>query len=245
MRLSNTSKNGVQKSKDESRASDNVTESELKDEMSSDAVSVNSAEEDSSMHGTDEEEEEVENSEVDQDDDEDEEEGDDFPKKKKSKNSKHADGSEEFSSAINAILSSHLKAYDRKDPIMARNKKVLKQTESAKIEAQAKRAILAEKKKMMNKSRKKDLLPKVTSEDDIHLGESIRSVLEKETRLRKIAQKGAVRLFNAIISTQANAEKELQGSLSEVKNNKERQELLTEVSKEKFLDLVKAAGQDS
>lgn len=90
--------------------------------------------------------EEDDDEEEEDDDDDEEEEDDDFPRKKKSKNSKHDDGSTGFSAAVNAILSSHLKAYDRKDPIMARNKKVLKQSESEKLEYKAKKALLAEKK---------------------------------------------------------------------------------------------------
>ena len=177
----------------------------------------------------------------DDDGEEEEEETDDFPRKKKSKKSKHDDGSTDFSSAVNAILSSHLKAYDRKDPIMARNKKVLKQNDSDKLEQKAKRQITVEKKKLLTKSRKRDIIP-VASE--YQSGEDIRKVLEKEARLRKIAQKGAVKLFNAILSTQVKTEKEVNTNLNDIKNRKERKELITEVSKEKFLDLVKAAGDD-
>ncbi|CCK68441.1 rRNA-processing protein RRP15 KNAG_0A07890 [Huiozyma naganishii CBS 8797] len=167
-----------------------------------------------------------------------EEEGDDFPRKKKSKNSKHDDGSADFSSALSSILGSHLKAYDRKDPIMARNKRVLKQTEADKLEVKAKKAILAEKRKLLNKTRKKDILTTDIDADDL------RSVLEKESKLRKIAQKGVVKLFNAILSTQIKTDKETTDSLSDIKNKQERERLITEVSKEKFLDLVKAAGND-
>lgn len=177
------------------------------------------------------------------DDDEEEEEDDDFPRKKKSKNSKHDDGSTGFSAAVNAILSSHLKAYDRKDPIMARNKKVLKQSESEKLEYKAKKALLAEKKKLLGKARKTDIIPIASGEDR---SENIRKVLEKETALRKIAQKGAVKLFNAILATQVKTEKEVSENLSGIKNKEEKKELITEVSKEKFLDLVKAAaGSDN
>ncbi|EJS41283.1 YPR143W [Saccharomyces arboricola H-6] len=171
------------------------------------------------------------------------EDEDDFPRKKKSKNSKHDDGSAGFSTAFNAILSSHLKAYDRKDPIMARNKKVLKQSESEKLEYKAKKAMLAEKKKLLSKARKQDIIPLASGEDK---SENIRKVLEKETALRKIAQKGAVKLFNAILSTQVKTEKEVTENLSGIKNKEEKRELITEVSKEKFLDLVKAAaGSDN
>ncbi|CAI4036996.1 hypothetical protein SMKI_16G2940 [Saccharomyces mikatae IFO 1815] len=171
------------------------------------------------------------------------EEDDDFPRKKKSKNSKHDDGSAGFSTAVNAILSSHLKAYDRKDPIMARNKKALKQSESEKLEYKARKALLAEKKKLLGKARKRDIIPVASGEDR---SENIRKVIEKETALRKIAQKGAVKLFNAILATQVKTEKEVTENLSGIKNKEEKKELITEVSKEKFLDLVKAAaGSDN
>ncbi|KAL3235116.1 Ribosomal RNA-processing protein 15 [Nakaseomyces bracarensis] len=171
-----------------------------------------------------------------------EEDDDSFPRKKKAKMSKHDDGSAGFSTALNAILGSHLKAYDRKDPIMSRNKQVLKQNESQKLEAKAKRALLAEKKKLLNKTRKKEIIPLVSG--DGQSGEEIRNVIEKETRLRKIAQKGAVKLFNAILSTQVRTDKEASEGFTDIKNRNEKKQLITEVSKEKFLDMVKAAGDD-
>ena len=168
-----------------------------------------------------------------------EEEDDSFPRKKKSSKSKHDDGSSTFSSALTNILSSHLKAYDRKDPIMARNKRVIKQNEADKLEQKAKKAILAEKKKLLNKTRKKEIIPVAAADTN---AEEIREVLEKERKLRRIAQKGVVKLFNAILSTQVKTEKEVSESLGDVKNRSERKELITEVSKEKFFDLVKTAG---
>lgn len=170
-----------------------------------------------------------------------EEDEDDFPLKKKAKKSKHDDGSAEFSSAVNAILSSHLKAYDRKDPIMARNKKVLKQNDSDKLEQQAKKALLVEKKKQLGKARKREIIPVAKDEQ---AGEEIRSALEKETKLRKVARKGVVKLFNAILSTQVSTTKEAEANLGDVRNATEREQLITEVSKEKFLDMVKAAAEE-
>ncbi|CCF56956.1 hypothetical protein KAFR_0B06600 [Kazachstania africana CBS 2517] len=186
-------------------------------------------------------EEEVESAE-DEADTADEESDDNFPRKKKSKMSKHDDGSADFSSAVNAILSSHLKAYNRKDPIMARNKKVIKASENDKLEAQAKKALQAEKKKRLNKARKVDIIPTVS--DETNSGEQIREILEKEAKLRKIAQKGVVKLFNAILSTQVKTEKEVNENFHDIKNQNDRKQLVTEVSKEKFLDLVKAAAED-
>ncbi|AGO11933.1 AaceriAGR252Cp [[Ashbya] aceris (nom. inval.)] len=165
---------------------------------------------------------------------------DDLPAKKKASMPKHSDGAEGFSSALTNILSSHLKAYDRSNPILARNKKVLRQNEADKLELKAKKALLAEKKQRLTKTRKRDILPVAAADDDAEL---IRATLEKERRLRKVAQKGVVKLFNAILATQVKTEREArETSLKDVKNQAERRELITEVSKEKFLDLVKAAG---
>ena len=202
----------------------------------------------SSEDGDEEEEEDNQSEESSNDDDSDNDEDDEFPRRKRSKRSRHDDGSAAFSSAVSSILSSHLKAYDREDPIMARNKKVIREKESSKLEYRAKKALLAEKRKLMEKARKKDILPLSTSTStstSTSEGE-IGRLLAKEARLRRIAQKGVVKLFNAILATQVKVTgREVTESLSDMKNKADRQELVTEVSKEKFLDLVKAAANGS
>ena len=59
------------------------------------------------------------------DDDEDEDESN-FPKLKKNKGKSIDDGSESFATALTSIVNSKLKSYDRKDPILVRNKTTLK-----------------------------------------------------------------------------------------------------------------------
>lgn len=245
-RVDTKDKKRTRKNAEFGREKRNSGNQELSNEPENDTIMEgDEAEEDEQNSSSDESSKIIDNeqSDAEEDDDDEEEEDDDFPRKKKSKNSKHDDGSTGFSAAVNAILSSHLKAYDRKDPIMARNKKVLKQSESEKLEYKAKKALLAEKKKLLGKARKTDIIPIASGEDR---SENIRKVLEKETALRKIAQKGAVKLFNAILATQVKTEKEVSENLSGIKNKEEKKELITEVSKEKFLDLVKAAaGSDN
>lgn len=224
---------------------DNVEKKHSK-EIGADSASDGSGDvnEDSSSDSHEEaEEKEDEDEEEEEKEDEETNEEEGIPRKKKAKNSKHDDGSAGFSNAMSAILSSHLKAYDRNDPIMARNKKVLKQNESDRLERQAKRALLAEKKKKLNRIRKQDIIPKVSNDDDLKSGEEIRKVIEKEARLKKIARKGAVKLFNAILSTQVNTEKDVNSNLTDV-GKQEKKHLLTDISKEKFLDMVKAAGDE-
>lgn len=163
---------------------------------------------------------------------------------KKQKMAKNDDGSEKFSSAMSAILGSHLKQYDRIDPVMARQKKVLEQNEQDKLDVKARKLLAREKKKFLLKSRKIDIIPQENEEGEVA------SLLEQEKRLRKIAQKGVVRLFNVITATQLKTEREVSEKLasshvkSAIHKQKEESKLISEVSKETFLDLVRAAGDE-
>lgn len=168
------------------------------------------------------------------DDDEDEDDSeseDDFPTKRQKR--KAGDDAGAFASAFNAIVGSKLKAHNRKDPILARNKSTQKKLESDKLDAKARRLILKEKKATQDRHRNKNLL------DNSEEPGKLREALEQEKKLRKTAQKGVVKLFNAILATQTQAalgEAEAEGS------NKKKEAHVTEVSKNTFLDLVKAAG---
>lgn len=157
--------------------------------------------------------------------------GDDsFPMKKQKKEADN--GHESFASAFNAIIGSKLKAYDRKDPILARNRTTQKKLESEKLEAKARRLIRTEKKEEQDRHRIKNLIPQDPSK--------IREALDFERGMKKVAQKGVVRLFNAVLATQVSASNELaaDGGLAR------HPDLANEITKLTFLDLVKAAGQD-
>ncbi|KAF3989896.1 hypothetical protein FT663_02466 [Candidozyma haemuli var. vulneris] len=161
----------------------------------------------------------------------DEESDDEFPLRKKKKTSN--DGGDQFASAFNAIIGSKLKAYDRKDPILARNKSTLKKLESDKLEKKAKRELLAEKRQIQDKVRVRNLLPAASEP------EKVREIIEKEKKLKKVAQRGVVKLFNAVLATQVKTKEEM--GKTKVSSGKQ-EEMLNELSKSKFLDLVKAAG---
>ncbi len=156
---------------------------------------------------------------------------DDIPKPlKKAKVSKKEE-SEKFANAMNALLDTRLKAYDRKDPILARSKRELKKFEDDKLEQKAKRLLLAEKKKKLTANRVKDLLP---TDETI-----ARQVLQHERQLKKTAQRGVIKLFNAILMTQTSTEVDMsnESGLGQTK----KKELVNELSKEKFLSLVQNA----
>lgn len=156
-------------------------------------------------------------------------EDDEIPKKKKASKD---DGSQVFAEAFKNIIGSKLKAHDRSEPILARNKSAVRKLESDKLEAKAKRALLAEKKQLYEKHRVKNLL---SGSND-----NVRQVLETERKLKKTAQKGVVRLFNAILSTQVKTNEALKTEkVGEVKKD----ELFNEMSKEKFLNLIETANK--
>lgn len=152
------------------------------------------------------------------------------PQLKKQKTKKNDSAS--FSNAVNSILNSHLKAYDRKDPILARQKKkVIRKFEDEKLELKARKLLSLEKRARDEKARVADLLP--SNDDDV------RAQLDYEKKLKKTAQRGVIQLFNAVLKTQVNTDKEMkkEAKLSDSKKS----ELSNDISKEMFLDMVKAA----
>lgn len=102
-----------------------------------------------------------------------------------------------FAKAMTAILGSKIKAHDRKDPILVRSKKSAKDLEASRLEAKAKRALAAEKKSGLDKDRIKTLYS-----SEAH---DLQGQLEYEKRLKKTAQRGVVKLFNAIQASQKSA----------------------------------------
>lgn len=224
---------------DLSEATPDVEDSNSQDEISSESDSdldenddVAGGQEDPSGSSSSEEEEQEDEDEEDEDSAE-ESDDESFPLKKKKKNTD--DGRGTFANAFNAIIGSKLKAHDRNDPILVRNKSTLKKLESDKLDAKAKRVMLSEKREMQDKLRVTNLLPAA------HDTENAREMIEKEKRLKKVAQKGVVKLFNAVLATQVRTNQDLD---QENVGSSKKQELLNELTKLKFLDLVKAAGEE-
>lgn len=199
-------------------------------EASSASAFSEEEEEDKEVEETNNDESESSSSE----EEEEEESDDDIPvPQKKQKKSKNQD-TESFSNAMNALLDTHLKAYDRKDPILIRSKKELKKFDEEKLEQKAKRLLLNEKKKKLTANRNRDLLPK----DDANA----RQILQHEKQLKKTAQRGVIKLFNAILMTQTSTQLDMNNETGYLGLNKKK-ELVNEISKEKFLDLVQQVGK--
>lgn len=103
-----------------------------------------------------------------------------------------------FSTSLSKILGSHLTTSKRSDPILVRAKTNVKTQSENAIEAKAKRLLLLEKKAELEKGRIRDLIPNDAT--------GAKSAIERERRLKKVAQRGVVRLFNAVRAAQVKGE---------------------------------------
>ncbi|KAI4241408.1 MAG: hypothetical protein L6R40_004584 [Gallowayella cf. fulva] len=177
----------------------------------------------------------------------------------KSHNSKRNDPLA-FSTAISSILSSKLPTTKRADPVLARSSIALaanQEIKEAHVEKLARQSLRAEKKALMEKGRVKDVLlgtvnsgrvdggkegGGIGAEKEMGEGE-VGRLMEQERRLKKTAQRGVVKLFNAVRMAQVRGEearKEVVGK--GIVGAKRREEKVGEMSKKGFLELVASGG---
>ncbi|OAP64752.1 hypothetical protein AYL99_00724 [Fonsecaea erecta] len=141
---------------------------------------------------------------------------------------------EAFSTSISKILSTKLSQSARKDPVLSRSKEAVETSVSLandRLEKKAKAKLRSERKEELEKGRVKDVLGLSSGQ----AGE----VAEEEKKLRKIAQRGVIKLFNAVRAAQVKAE---QVAKEERKKGTigmaNREEKVNEMSKQGFLDLI-------
>ncbi|CUS07486.1 unnamed protein product [Tuber aestivum] len=144
---------------------------------------------------------------------------------------------EVFSTTMSKILSSHLTTTARKDPVLVRARHSAAEVDESRIEAKARRVLREERRKELEKGRVREVIPK---DDD----EAARKALELEKRLRKTAQRGVIKLFNAVRAAQVKGEEgsravKREGVVGIVK----REEKVTEMSKQGFLSLIQSGGK--
>ncbi|KAF9925838.1 Trimeric GatFAB AmidoTransferase(AdT) complex subunit [Linnemannia zychae] len=157
------------------------------------------------------------------DDDDEGSDEDDFegmpamPAKKASK--KHTE--ENMAEAMSKILGSSLRKADVSTPILAKSRGAERKIEEEKMEAKARKAISNEKKRLANRDRVK---PDYTG-------------MEYEKKLRKVATRGVVQLFNAIKAQQKTTE-DLTDKMRPITTN--AKDKVANLTKASFLDLLKS-----
>ncbi|KAI4092324.1 MAG: hypothetical protein LQ344_003569 [Seirophora lacunosa] len=169
--------------------------------------------------------------------------------KPQKKTSKRNDPSS-FAAAITSILASKLPNPKRADPVLARSSSALAANtairESA-LERRARQQLRAEKKALMEKGRIRDVLLGTTTVAGMAEGEAeegqAAKIMEEEKRLKKTAQRGVLKLFNAVRMAQVRGEEARKEALGKgVVGAKRKEERVGEMSKKGFLELVASGG---
>ncbi|KAL2207677.1 Rrp15p-domain-containing protein [Sarocladium strictum] len=185
-----------------------------------------------------EEEEDEEDSDMDQD-------GSDADTNGRKSKSKRNDPSA-FATSLSKILSTKLSTSKRADPVLARSAAAHEASKAAvdsALEAKAKKLIRDEKRRALEKGRVKDVLIASTNETTGEAETSTGEILETERRLRKVAQRGVVKLFNAVRAAQVKAvEAEKDSRKTGVIGMSQREEKVNQMSKKGFLELIASGG---
>jgi fusion and transport protein UGO1 len=143
---------------------------------------------------------------------------------------------EAFATSISKILNTKLTSTKRSEPILSRSKSAQEANKTLadqKLTHKANKQILADKKAVQEKGRVKDVLglndPSV----------STAATTAKEKELRRTAQKGVIKLFNAVRAAQVKGEQaEREAREKGVVGMGKREEQVKELSKQGFLDMI-------
>lgn len=144
-----------------------------------------------------------------------------------------------FSTSISKILSTKLPTAARADPLLSRSRSTAETTSQLadkKLESRALAKLRAEKREVLERGRIRDVL-------GVERGEAGETA-EQEKRLRKIAQRGVIKLFNAMRAAQVRGEELVREERRKrsIVGMAEREKAVNEVSKQVFLDLINGKG---
>lgn len=148
-----------------------------------------------------------------------------------------------FATSISKILTTKLSSQKRTDPILSRSKSASDANKSladGRLEAKARASMRAERRSLLEKGRVKDVLGLDSA------GVDTGAIVEEEHRLKKTAQRGVVKLFNAVRAAQVKAEEAARTAREDgTVGMQKRGERVNEMSKEGFLDLISRGGKAS
>ncbi|KAL2882092.1 pre-60S ribosomal particles component [Colletotrichum sp. CLE4] len=146
-----------------------------------------------------------------------------------------------FSTSMSKILSTKLSNAKRADPVLARSAEAHQSAQAAvdqALESKARKQMRAQRKEALEKGRVRNVLVAPETEET-----STGEMVETERRLRKVAQRGVVKLFNAVRAAQVKAaEAEKKARKDGVVGVVRREEKINEMSKKGFLDLIASGG---
>lgn len=172
----------------------------------------------------------------------------------KKRNSKRNDP-EAFATSMSKILGTKLSSSRRADPVLARSAAAHEAGRAAAdgaLEAKARKKLRDARRVAMEKGRVRDVLVATSATfggnvnpvtGEVEEEATVAQRLETERRLRKVAQRGVVQLFNAFRTAQVKAAEAERGVRKEgVVGVDRKKEKVAEMSKKGFLDLIAAGG---
>jgi hypothetical protein len=156
---------------------------------------------------------------------------------------------EAFATSMSKILGSKLSTSKRSDPVLSRSVTAIqasKEITDLALEKKARHKMRVEKREALEKGRVKDVLGASTAFDAANGkgdGPSVQETMELEKRLRKTAQRGVVKLFNAVRAAQIKGEDAARDArVKGLVGQGRREERVNEMSKKGFLDLIAGGG---
>jgi hypothetical protein len=151
-----------------------------------------------------------------------------------------------FATSISKILSTKLSTSKRSDPVLSRSAAAHEASKAAvdnALEAKAKRHLRDQKKRALERGRVKDVLGASHDDTTGEVESSTAEILETERKLRKVAQRGVVKLFNAVRAAQVKAsDAEKDARREGVIGINNRVEKVNTMSKKGFLELIASGG---
>jgi hypothetical protein len=168
-----------------------------------------------------------------------------------------------FATSLSKILGSKLSTAKRADPVLSRSAdaaEASRQAADSALDARARRALRDAKRAALEKGRVRDVLAPATAvaaaapadgpdvpggaeARTVEVVETAEQVRERERRLRRVAQRGVVRLFNAVRAAQVKAAEAERATRAEgVLGMERRKEKVTEMTKQGFLELLASSG---
>ncbi|KAI9722924.1 MAG: hypothetical protein M1812_001372 [Candelaria pacifica] len=156
---------------------------------------------------------------------------------------------EAFATSMSKILGSKLTTTKRADPVLSRSKTAAaasQELSNSRLEAKARHKLREDKKSELDRGRVRDVLgldASTTNVEGAEEGATMGETLEQEKRLRKTAQRGVVKLFNAVRAAQVKGEEAArEARKGGVIGQGKREAKVNEMSKKGFLDLISGSG---
>ncbi|RKF84066.1 putative ribosomal rna-processing protein 15 [Golovinomyces cichoracearum] len=170
----------------------------------------------------------------------------------KEKKKRKRNDPESFATSISKILGSKLVSSKRTDPVLARSaeaQQASKKISELALESAVKQKIRGDKKEALEKGRVRDVLGANMSFDAANNAnsrlpeKSFQETLENERRMRKTAQRGVIKLFNAVRAAQIKGEEAAREARSKgIVGQQSKEEKINNMSKKGFLELIAKGG---